>query len=158
VEDLVSGALGGLAAAGGAALAQAAATDAWERAKAGAMRIMTRRNPDAAAAVDRRLEQTRTTVLEASNGEQQRAISSSAQAWATRFQDALDDDPDTEPLLQELLNTLRGTVADSVRASAANGMAVGRDAHLAAADSSIVASVITAGSVSTGNPPPPGPA
>lgn len=81
-----------LAAAGGAAMVGAAATDLWQFAKSGVARLSGRDDPARAAVVEQELEQGRTEVL-AEGPDSQRSTDQQT-AWTRSLEGLLREHPD----------------------------------------------------------------
>ncbi|MFF1277621.1 hypothetical protein ACFVZC_30130 [Streptomyces marokkonensis] len=99
--------------AAGSALVAAMATDAWQQAQAGLVRLWQRVHPAQTDAVEEELAEVRTQVLsarDAGDAETERALTGS---WQWRLQLLLRDDP---ALAEELRRLLDDTLAPAVRA------------------------------------------
>jgi hypothetical protein len=82
-----------LAAAGGAALVGAAATDAWGMARTGFGRLLRRRSADAEPLTERRLDALAEQVQEAEPEDRDAVRQRLLPAWETRLADLIEEDP-----------------------------------------------------------------
>lgn len=149
-----------LASAAGAAVAQAAGTDAWQSFRERVARVFGRGPaPGAAqeAALDR-LDRTATELESADPGAAEQVRDAAVAAWRARFQDLLEelDQDDREQAAAQLreLVALAQQAGSSVSA-ADDGIAIGHDAHIQAQNHA--AAAVRMGDVTIGNPPSPGP-
>ncbi len=151
---MLSEALVALAAAGGTAVVQAAASDGWVTAKAGFARLIGRDDPARVALVEKRLEDTRTHLTPLSGTPLEQARRAEATAWAIRLQDLLDEDLHAAVLLRQLVGQLTASGLLGTASAGDRGVAVGGDLVNLAADGGVAAGLIE-GAVSTASPPPP---
>lgn len=92
-----------MAAAGGAALAGAAGTDAWKYARDGFSRLLGRGDKDQEGRVRRRLDATAAIVEQAAPDDRPAVRTVERDSWATRLRDAAEEDPAIVGELQELV-------------------------------------------------------
>jgi len=149
-----------LASAAGAAVAQAAGTDAWQGFRERAARLFGRgTQPDAArdTALER-LDRTAAELASPEKGVAEQAKEDAAATWRTRFQDLLEDldEADRQQAavqLRALVDQARHARADV--SAADEGIAIGGDVHIKPSDGAVGA--VKMGNVYMGNPPTPGP-
>jgi hypothetical protein len=150
-------ALMALAALAGNTVVTAAVTDAWEAARKGFARLLGRGDPDKTKAAERRLEETHDQLIQATGGDQERVRAALEAQWTTRLADLLEDDPGVEADLRALVEQIQAQMSVSDHAVGA-----GRDMNISGsvniADRGGVVARDVHGSISTGNPPTPGPA
>ena len=91
VEALIA-----LAALAGNTVVTAAVTDAWGTAKKGFARLLGRSDPDKTKAAERRLEETRDQLTNATGADLARLQVALEGQWTTRLADLLEDDPGVE--------------------------------------------------------------
>jgi hypothetical protein len=141
-----------LAAAGGTALVEAAATDAWNTAKGGVARLFGR-DKQQVEILEARLEDTRTQLTAVPAPQLDQLRRRQTQAWTTRLEDLLDEQPDAAGRLQELLDELAQHPAMSGTATAVGtrSVAVGGNVDVRAEGGS--AAALTMGDVTLGAPP-----
>ena len=96
-----------LASAGGATLAGAMATDAWDAAKAGFIRLIGRDDPQRIEAIGGQLERSRTQLERLLGSELQRARTTQAVVWRTRLEDLLEEQPQAADELQQLIEQVQ---------------------------------------------------
>jgi hypothetical protein len=101
-----------LAAAGGAGLVQAAATDAWTVARTGFARLLGRGDRSRETVVEQQLERTRIELQAGPRSEQVRLAQQAA--WAARLEDLLTDRPDLASELQTVLEQVSAAGGGSV--------------------------------------------
>ncbi|MEU8335985.1 hypothetical protein [Micromonospora tulbaghiae] len=99
---MLAEALSALAGAGGTALVGAVATDSWQLAKRGFVQLFGRGDQGQAAAVEGRLERTRSLVEAAPQDERVRLEQQAA--WTARLEDLLNDHPEAAEELQALMD------------------------------------------------------
>ncbi|MFD8321410.1 hypothetical protein [Kitasatospora purpeofusca] len=148
-------ALVALAASAGAAVAQAAGTDAWTSCRGLAARLFRRGGDASSEVVLQRLDRTAAEVVGIELGEVGPVREVAALTWRTRFLDLLEesDDAGREAVadgLRELVDLARHSVA-GVSASS-EGIAIGGDVRLDGRDQAVVG--LRVGNVTT-NPPVP---
>ena len=148
-------ALVALAALAGNTVVTAAVTDAWEAARKGFARLLGRGDPDKTKAAERRLEETRDQLTQATDADVERVRAALEAQWRTRVADLLEDDPSVEGDLRALVEQVQAQVSAS-----GPSVAAGRDISggVNIADRGGVVARDVQGGISTGNPPPPGPA
>ncbi|WP_410646460.1 hypothetical protein [Amycolatopsis sp. cmx-4-54] len=149
-------ALVALAAAGGTALVEAAATDAWTKTKERFARFLGRGDQQQALVVEGRLERTHTELLPLTGAELQRAREVRATEWATRLRDVLEEHPESA---DELRGVVEQSKADGVSVTAVTGdhsVVVGGDSTTSATSGGVAAQVIHGNVSTSGNPPQPG--
>jgi hypothetical protein len=95
-----------LAASGGAALAGAAATDAWRYAREGFARTLSRGDRSRAEQIERRLDVTAAEIERADGPDRAQVREVHRAAWQTRIEDLLDEHPDTADDLTELVRSV----------------------------------------------------
>lgn len=150
-------ALMALAVLAGNTVVTAAATDAWAAARKGFARLLGRGDPDKTKAAERRLEETRDQITQATGADLETVRAALEAQWTTRLADLLEDDPGLEVELRALVDQIQAQVS-----AADHSVAAGRDMHVSGgvniADRGGVVARDVQGGVSTGNPPGPGPA
>jgi hypothetical protein len=147
-----------LAALAGNTVVTAAVTDAWEAARKGFARLLGRGDPDKTKAAERRLEETHDQLTKATGEDLERVRAALEAQWTTRMADLLEDDPRVEGDLRALVDQVRSQVSASGHAMAAGrDINVGGDMKIADRGGVVVDGNVQGG-ISTGNPPPPGPA
>ncbi|GHH94649.1 hypothetical protein [Streptomyces capillispiralis] len=99
-------ALSALAAAGGGALVQAMATDAWQECRERTARLLGRGDPQEESRQEARLERAREELVAAGDDTEQVAARQTA-AWRTRFEDLLEDAPQQAEQLRDLVAFVR---------------------------------------------------
>jgi hypothetical protein len=152
---MLSEALIALASAGGIAIVEAAASDAWQKAKEGFAGMLGRGNDRQIAVVGERLENTRSSLLKLSGSELEHAQDTQSAEWATRLRDNLEEDPDSSEILRAILRGLAesGVIA-SVEAKGHSVAAAGNVANVATSGG--ISATLIHGDVSTSaNPPRP---
>lgn len=92
-----------LAAAGSAALVNAASTDAWEAARERFAPLLGRGDPDRTETAARRLDALRRTAEEPGN---ERELADARRAWRLRLQDLLEDHPEAADELRSAIAAL----------------------------------------------------
>ncbi|MFE6839666.1 hypothetical protein ACFVFI_33180 [Streptomyces sp. NPDC057705] len=146
-----------LAAAGGAAVVQAAVTDAWTDLRRHLAAWLGRGHRQAEQAELERLDRTEVELRNAPPGEAERIRLRQETAWATRIETLLEhlDDPAREPAAQELQALLEEHTPRGGVSAGPGGLAVGRDMTVTAETGGAAAGVIQGGVHMS---PPPGPA
>ncbi|WP_327254405.1 hypothetical protein [Streptomyces sp. NBC_01244] len=148
--------LAALAAAGGAAVVQAATTDAWTEVRDRVARWFGRGDGERERIQLERLDRTAAELAAAGGSEQEQNLQ--AQVWRTRFEDLLEslDDAGRTDAAAGLRALLEDT-AEAGRVSAgAGGVAAGGDIRVSAEGGSIAAAVLHGGA-HIGPPPVPDP-
>ncbi|MGW4869339.1 hypothetical protein [Streptomyces chartreusis] len=92
-----------LAAAGSAALVNAASTDVWQAARERFARLLGRGDPDRTEAATRRLDDLHRVVREPGN---ERELAEARRAWRLRLQDLLEENPDAADELRSAIAEL----------------------------------------------------
>ena len=146
-----------LAALAGNTVVTAAVTDAWEAARKGFARLLGRGDPDRTKAAERRLEETREQLTEATGADLERTRAALEAQWVTRMRDLLEEDPGVEADLRDLVEEIRAQLPAGVVSAADHSVAAGRDVNITASGGGTAAGVIH-GNVAPPNPTPPGPA
>lgn len=149
---MLTEALIALAAAGGTSLVQAAATDAWAVAKAGVARLLGRGRPERVTVIEARLEDSRTQLASLTGSQLRQGQQVQAQAWATRLQDLLEEDPDAAAGLERLLQELASAGVPGAVTAGDHGVAVGGSMSVTATTGGAAAGVIHGGVNTGGNP------
>jgi hypothetical protein len=148
-------ALVALAALAGNTVVTAAVTDAWQAARTGFARLLGRGDPDKAKAAERRLDETHDQLTQASGADLETVRAALEAQWTTRLADLLEDDPGVEADLRALVEQVQAQVSASGHSVAAERDISG---SVNVADRGGVVARDVRGGISTGNPPPPGPA
>ncbi len=145
-----------LAAAGGAAVVQAATTDAWTGLRERVARWFGRGDGELERVQLERLDRSAAELVAGGGSEQERALQ--ATVWQTRIEDLLEglDGEQQEQAATELRALLADTAAAPGVSAAAGGVAAGRDVSVTAEGGSIAAAVLHGGA-HIGPPPVPDP-
>ncbi|MEU6305468.1 hypothetical protein [Streptomyces chartreusis] len=106
-----------LAAAGSAALVNAASTDVWQAARERFARLLGRGDADRTEAATRRLDDLHRVVREPGN---ERELAEARRAWRLRLQDLLEEHPDAA-------GELRSAIAELPPPLPASAAAIGQD-------------------------------
>lgn len=121
-----------LGAAGAAVLVQAAATDVWQVARAGFVRLFGRGDRARKAVAERRLDALAAEVEKAPPAQRDEVRQRLLPTWQTRLTDLLEDDPATADALRVLCDQLRARLpapqqqwVQSITASAPGATAQG---------------------------------
>ncbi|WP_433832358.1 hypothetical protein ACQP2E_15930 [Actinoplanes sp. CA-015351] len=121
-----------LAASGSAALVAAAATDAWQQARAGFERILNQRDASRRRLTERRLDQTAAQVEQARPDERPEVRRRLQEQWQTRLSDLLEEDPTAAGQVQAVTDEIQKTLpaaqqqwVQHITASAPNATAQG---------------------------------
>ncbi|HZF91831.1 hypothetical protein [Streptomyces sp.] len=109
---MVEETLAALAVSGGTAVVAAMATDAWQSARDGVVRLFRREGQDRQEEIQRQLESDNTLVAEAGDTGLRPAM---AQVWQARLGSLLSSDPEAEGELRSLLHDLGHGVGDGRR-------------------------------------------
>ncbi|MDX3536847.1 hypothetical protein PV721_21210 [Streptomyces sp. MB09-01] len=145
-----------LAAAGGAAVVQAATTDAWTGLRGRVARWFGRGDDRRVQVQLERLDRTAAELTASGGAEREQELQE--RAWRTRFEDLLEGLDDTER--EEAAAELRALLEESARAGGAaagvGAVAAGRDLSVKAEGGSIAAAVVQGGA-HIGHPPMPDP-
>ncbi|MFJ7271274.1 hypothetical protein ACIQV3_32305 [Streptomyces sp. NPDC099050] len=150
--------LAALAAAGGAAVVQAATTDAWTELRDRVARWFGRGDGELERVQLERLDRSAAELVAGAGSEQERALQ--ATVWRTRIEDLLEslpDDAERERAAAGLRALLEDTAAAGAISAGAGGVAAGRDVSVKAEGGSIAAAVLHGGA-HIGPPPVPDPA
>jgi hypothetical protein len=153
----VEEALLSLAALAGSTVVAAAATDAWESVKRGFARVLGSGDRDRAGVAERRLEQTRQQLADATPGELERIRGEAAVAWQVRLLDLLEEHPEIAGELRALIDQAWARLSAGTVSASGHGVAVGGDVTITASSGGIAAGTIS-GNVTPANPTRPGPA
>ncbi len=145
-----------LAALAGNTVVTVAVTDAWEAARKGFARLLGRGDPDKTKLAERRLEQTRDQLTQATGAGLEQTRAELEAQWVTRLADLLEEDPGVEADLRALVQEIQAQLPAGVIIAADHSVAVGGNMHVGATSGGVAGGVIH-GDVSTGNPPIPGP-
>ncbi|MFF1375012.1 hypothetical protein [Streptomyces sp. NPDC058308] len=130
-------AMAGLAAAGGAALVGAMATDAWETARARFLPLFAR---DAGPAdTEDRLTAQAAVVERAAQGDRAAARAALLPVWQLQLADLLQQHPDAAQALRQAIDGVRSELPDAQGPQAAAPFEVhaGRDAYTSAHDMTV---------------------
>ncbi|MFD7655243.1 hypothetical protein ACFV4N_14830 [Actinosynnema sp. NPDC059797] len=149
-------ALVALAAAGGTALVEAAATDVWTKAKERFARFLGRGDEQRALVVEGRLERTRAELLPLTGGELDRARELRAAEWATRLRDVLEEHPESAEELRGVVEQLRAEGVSVTATTGDHSVIIGGDSTTSATSGGVAAQVIHGNVSTSGNPPRPG--
>jgi hypothetical protein len=144
-----------LAQLAGKTLVAAVATDAWGKAKAGLARLLGHGDDRKTEAAERRLDDTRALLTEASHTDLEGVRATQAAVWEARLSDVLEDYPDLEADLRDLIAGIAAQLPAGLVAPSGHAVAAGRDVTITASGGGVAAGTIQ-GSVSAGNPPAPG--
>ena len=96
-----------LAASGGAALAGAAAADAWKYARDGFTRLAGRGDPELERQLSRKLDATAAQVEQAPEQDRPRVREIEQAAWRTRIADLIDEHPEHATDLADLVRGIQ---------------------------------------------------
>lgn len=155
--EVLAESLEALAAAGGAAVVQAATTDAWTELRDRVARWFARGDGERERVQLERLDRSAAELVASGGSEQEQGLQ--ARVWRTRIEDlleGLDDDAEREQAATELRTLLADTAAAGGVSAAAGGVAAGRDVGVSAEGGSIAAAVLHGGA-HIGPPPVPDP-
>ncbi|MFB8241066.1 hypothetical protein ACFC58_31470 [Kitasatospora purpeofusca] len=149
--------LAALAAAGGAAVVQAAGTSAWQGLQQSVAQWFARGDGERERAELERLDRSAAALETAADDERTSAVSGQQGAWQARFERALEDLADFErEEAAELLRTLLRTHAPAVGfPTAVSGPTILGNADVRADHGSVAA--VQMRDVTIGSPPQPGP-
>jgi hypothetical protein len=141
----------------GQTVAAAAVTDVWESVRGRFARLLGRGDTRKTEAAERWLAQTREQLTTAGPGAAlEQARQASAERWADRFADLLDEDPGLEAGLRALVEEVAAGLPAATDVAAANhSVAAGRDANVTASGGALAAMVIH-GNVAPPDPTQPG--
>jgi hypothetical protein len=121
-----------LAVSGATTLIGAAATDAWDQAREGFVRLLGRGDTDREAVAGRRLDQLTATVAQAEADERDAVREQQLPAWRTRLADLLEEDPRSAEPLRDLRDRLAKELpapqqqwVQNITATAAGAVAMG---------------------------------
>ena len=149
-------ALMALATVAGNTVVTAAVTDAWEAARKGFARVLGRGDPDRTKAVERRLEDTREQLTEATGADLERTRAALEVQWVTRLADLLEDDPGVEADLRTVVQQIQAQLPAGMVSAADHSVAAGGDVNITASGGGVAAGVIH-GNVAPPNPTRQGP-
>lgn len=142
----------------GRTVAAAAITDVWETVRGRFAQLLGRGEARKTDVADRWLAQTREQLTTAVPGtELDQVRKATAERWAGRFADLLDEDPGLVAELRALAEEVAALLPASVVLAADHSVAAGRDVNIMASGGGIAAGVIH-GNVSPPDPTRPGPA
>ncbi|RLK54133.1 hypothetical protein [Actinokineospora cianjurensis] len=143
--------LAALAAAGGTALVEAAATDAWETTKQRIAAVLGGGDSRKVELAETRMESTRAELASLTGADLDQARAAHATVWTTRLRDAIEERPEAADDLREVLVALPATGI-----SISGGVYVAGNSTTVATSGGIAATVINGGASTSGNPPQPG--
>ncbi|MCX5123283.1 hypothetical protein [Streptomyces sp. NBC_00347] len=154
--EVLAESLEALAAAGGAAVVQAATTDAWTEVRARVARWFGRGDGERERVQLERLDRTAAELVAAGGTEQEQNLQ--AQVWRSRFEDLLEglDEAGRNDAAAGLRALLDDTAAARAVSAGTGGVAAGRDVTVKAEGGSIAAAVLHGGA-HIGPPPVPDP-
>jgi glycogen debranching enzyme len=144
-------ALMALATVAGNTVVTAAVTDAWEAARTRFARLLGRGDPDRTKAIERRLEDTREQLTEATGADLERTRAALKAQWVTRLADLLEDDPGVVADLRTVVQQIQAQLPAEMVSAADHAVAAGRDVNISAASGGVAAGVIH-GNVAPPNP------
>lgn len=157
--EVLAESLAALAAAGGAAVVQAATTDAWTEVRDRVARWFGRGDGELERVQLERLDRSAAELVAAGGSDQEQEQALQARVWRTRIEDlleSLDDDAEREQAATELCALLEDTSAAGGVSAGTGGVAAGRDVSVKAEGGSIAAAVLHGGA-HIGPPPVPDP-
>jgi len=142
----------------GQTVAAAAVTDVWETVRGRFARLLGRGDARRAQVAEQWLAQThqQLTAAAASSG-LERARDDTAERWAGRFADLMDEDPGLEAELRALVEEVAARLPAGAVSAADHSVAAGRDVNVTASGGGTAAGVIH-GNVAPPDPTGPGPA
>jgi len=146
-----------LAALAGNTVVAAATTDAWEAARRGFARLLSRGDPKQDQLVEQRLEETRKQLTEAAGTETEQARAALAEQWAGRLADLLEETPGVEGELRALVQEIQAALPSGTIYAADHAIVAGRNVNISATSGGIAAGVIH-GNVAPPDPTRQGPA
>ena len=152
---MVDAELVALAALAGRTVVAAAATDGWETAKQGFVRLLGRGDAGRAAVAEQRLEETRGQLAGVSGPDLKAAGAEQARLWQVRVADLLEESPGLEAGLRSLITEVQAALAAGTVTARGHGVAANRDVSITASGGGLAAGTVH-GSVSVGNPTRPG--
>ena len=132
-EDLTT-----LATLAGRTVVAAATTDAWEAARRGFARLLSRGAPAQRGRVERRLDETRDELTGGKGALDQTRAVLEAQ-WATRLADLLTDHPDAEADLRTLVGAIQALLPAEAVSAEDHAVAAGRDVSISASGGGVAA-------------------
>jgi hypothetical protein len=141
----------------GQTVSAAAITDVWESVWHRFARLLGRGDTHRTEAAESWLTQTREKLASAEPEAVDHVQRATAERWAGRFADLLDEDPAIEADLRALVDDVAAQLPGSTVAAADHSVAAGRDLRITASGGSVAAGVIH-GNVAPRNPTMPGPA
>jgi hypothetical protein len=139
----------------GQTVAAAAVTDLWESARGRFARLLGRGDARRTHAAEGWLAQTREQLATAGPGAVEQVRHASAERWAGRFADLLDEDPAVEAELRALVEEVAAQLPAGSVSAAGYSLAAGRDVRITASGRSVAVGVIH-GNVAPPDPTPPG--
>ena len=123
-------ALMALATLAGNTVVTAAVTDAWEAARKGFARLLGRGDPEKTKLAERRLEETREQLTEATGADLEQARAALQAQWVTRLADLLEEDPGVEADLRALVQEIQAQLPAGMVSAADHAVAAGRDVNI----------------------------
>lgn len=145
-----------LASLAGQTVVTAAVTDAWETARRGFARLLSRGDPGRAILAEGRLAETHQQLTRASGAHLERARAALEAQWVTRLADLLEEDPGTEADLRELVRQVQALLPAGVGLASDHSVAAARDVNISATSGGFAAGVVD-GNVAPPSPTIPGP-
>lgn len=146
-----------LASMAGRTVVSAAASDAWSLVKSGLARLLGHDDETRKERAEQRLEQTRRELAAIPPEELEQAQDRLAVAWQIRVLDLLEEHPELADELHSLLEQVAASGPSGSTVANGRSVAAGHDVQIIATRNAVAAGTIQ-GSLSTGNPPGPGPA
>ena len=139
----------------GQTVAAAAVTDLWESVRGRFARLLGRGDARRTEVAEGWLAQTREQLTTAGPGAVEQVRRASAERWAGRFSDLLDEDPAIEAELRALAEDVAARLPAGSVSAAGHSVAAGRDVRITASGGSLAAGVIH-GNVAPPDPTSPG--
>jgi hypothetical protein len=139
----------------GQTVAAAAVTDLWESVRGRFARLLGRGDARRTEVAEGWLAQTREQLTTAGPGAVEQVQRASAERWAGRFSDLLDEDPAIEAELRTLAEDVAARLPAGLVSAAGHSVAAGRDVRITASGGSLAAGVIH-GNVAPPDPTSPG--
>jgi hypothetical protein len=141
----------------GQTVAAAAITDVWESVRARFAKLLGRGDARRTEVAEGWLAQTHDQLAAAGPGSVEQARQASAERWALRFSDLLDEDPSLAAELRALVEEVAARLPAGAVSATGYSVAAGRDVHITVSGGGLAAGVIH-GNVAPPHPPVPGPA
>ncbi|MFF7021772.1 hypothetical protein ACFY97_12225 [Streptomyces klenkii] len=120
---MLTEALEGLAAAGGSAVVGAAATDAWNTARAGVARLLGRGDHDQEQYAIERLDRTATEIARAADGGRQQLRDKLRNRWTGQLEILLEEHPEAAHELRELIERVQAELPSAQQSWVQNNTA-----------------------------------